>query len=98
MISMKKILVIAVFLILANTSFAMAQSESTKVPGSLSSQTTVDPGVGESETKYVEADGYMKQKKPFWSDDSMMIGAGLAVLLIGGLFFAMKKRNAASKN
>lgn len=95
---MKKILVIAVFLILANTSFAMAQSESTKVPGSLSSQTTVDPGVGESETKYVEADGYMKQKKPFWSDDSMMIGAGLAVLLIGGLFFAMKKRNAASKN
>lgn len=98
MISMKKFLVIAVFLILANTSFAMAQSESTKVPGSLSSQTTVDPGVGESETKYVEADGYMKQKKPFWSDDSIMVGAGIAVLLIGVLFFVRKNKKSESKS
>jgi LPXTG-motif cell wall-anchored protein len=92
---MKKLLALAAVMAIYSAP-AFGQSEtSTAQPGTLSEQSPVDPGVGKSETKYLEADGYVTKKK-FWSDDTALVAAALGGIAVigGGVFLVSRKKKA----
>jgi LPXTG-motif cell wall-anchored protein len=92
---MKKLLALAAVTAISMAPAIGQNEQSSAVPGTLSEQAPVDPGVGKGELKYVEADGYMNKKK-FWSDDTALVAAilGGVALVGGGVFLVSRKKKA----